>query len=736
MNSRQQQQKTISLRKPKIRSYSIDVLKFMGEARRWSVEAKEFELLVKGGLSGVRLVEKRNNRMRSICVQRDEILWLLGAVEKAANVDTSEVFWDQSRAGYIRLTTQRRANRHGRFLTIEEYDGRRRSGSVLIPEGWSGQGWHRLISELRLACSSLKVGRGIRMDKPEMVTGVKRSFAEVVGATKRTENYGSQLPEPISGMGLRAGDTSASVDDSREKATSSTQFVPEPQYVPSATGGLLQQPQNSSGMNQGLGGAGVLRRSAEMLPGMSRGEKEKPRGRSQGVTCQGAKSNVKGRMEASFNAKQELGGLREWLRQLRSEVDAGLVRVDVVLKKLENIGPGQVQKKAVWISKTKPKKKLNFKEKRPNSNGTGVGLDPGPAVMLTKAQTDGTGPSAGPSVVNLKSMVRSEGAGTSVGLGLSEGPVQKPKLNIQVGSEKPAGLGRSEGWDRTLGGLGSLEGPDLSGGGGDLSFGSVGLDSIVPESIPAEATSVEGIRREGGCIQLPPTGYVVSSEPQGKLRTAPVSGSGNNRGNRSLVSRPEGSWVAGRTGFGPVHTGEVVGSTDMVGFSVTEAVPSALMVSVQNDTNQITDRADKVVPAGEDKVDQACYVENTVVLEVYRRRDVLSQGNLKMLQSENGNLEDGDKVETSLQGGDHGQGVGQSNDENSLVENTLKMSMEVSNVAGLSCDGQEGRKEECLRRIVVEKVKTGCGEDTVNSDFQQAANIMGRFWGNDSDDEA
>jgi hypothetical protein len=129
-------------------------------------------------------------------------------------------------------------------------------------------------------------------------------------------------------------------------------------------------------------------------------------------------------------------------------------------------------------------------------------------------------------------------------------------------------------------------------------------------------------------------------------------------------------------------------------------------------------------------------VENTVVLEVYRRRDVLSQGNLKMLQSENGNLEDGDKVETSLQGGDHGQGVGQSNDENSLVENTLKMSMEVSNVAGLSCDGQEGRKEECLRRIVVEKVKTGCGEDTVNSDFQQAANIMGRFWENDSDDEA
>jgi hypothetical protein len=51
---------------------------------------------------------------------------------------------------------------------------------------------------------------------------------------------------------------------------------------------------------------------------------------------------VKGRRETAFNAKQELGGLREWLSQLRREIDAGLVRVDVVLKKLENIGPGQV----------------------------------------------------------------------------------------------------------------------------------------------------------------------------------------------------------------------------------------------------------------------------------------------------------------------------------------------------------------------------------------------------------
>jgi hypothetical protein len=202
------------------------------------------------------------------------------------------------------------------------------------------------------------------------------------------------------------------------------------------------------------------------------------------------------------------------------------------------------------------------------------------------------------------------------------------------------------------------------------------------------------------------------------------------------VSRPECSWVAGRTGFSPMHTEEVVGSLDFVGFSMTEVAPSAMVVSVQNVIDPPIISANKVVPAGAVRVDQACSMENTVLLEVYSRKDALKQRSLKGMLSDNGNLKEGDMVETPLQGEDYDQGVGQSNNENPLVENTLKMSLEVSNVAGLSCDGEEGRKEECLRRIVVEKVETGCGEGTVNSDFQQADNIMGRFWGNDSDDEA
>jgi hypothetical protein len=472
----------------------------MGEVRRWSVEAKEFELLIKGGLSGVRIVEKRNNRMRSICVQRDEIIWLVGAVEKAANVDTSEVYWDQSRAGFIRLIAQRRANRHGRFLTIEEFDGRRRNGSVLIPEGWSGQGWHRLISELRLACSSLKVGSGSRLDKSKMATVGKRSFAEVVGAKKRMEKDGSQHIEPIVGVGVIAGDTPASEDGRREKATASTQSVPETPQDSVMTGRFLQKSHNPSGKNQVSDGAGMHRRSAEMSPGLQRVVKEIPRGSSQGVACQGSKCRVKGHGETAFNAKQELGGLREWLSQLRREIDAGLVRVDVVLKKLEIIGPGQVQKKTVWIPKTKSKKKFKLKEKRPILNGMGVGLDPGPTGMIisrkTKVQEEGTGPLAGPSVTKIRSMVHPEGEGSHIGLGCTEGPGQKLKAQLQEGSEKLVGLGSSDELDRTVGGVGMLEGPDSQGGGGDLSLGSVGNDSYGPENIPVEVTLAEGIRRE------------------------------------------------------------------------------------------------------------------------------------------------------------------------------------------------------------------------------------------------
>jgi hypothetical protein len=161
-----------------------------------------------------------------------------------------------------------------------------------------------LILELRLACSSLKVGCGFMMDRPEMAMVGKRSFAEVVGDTKRTEKKGSLLLEPITGVGLLAGKMPASECDRCEKAPLSTKSMSELTHTSLETGEYLQQPQTTSGMNQEVGGAGSIRRSSEWPSVMQRAMSCNPRGSELGVERQGAQSKVKGRMEGLFNAKQ------------------------------------------------------------------------------------------------------------------------------------------------------------------------------------------------------------------------------------------------------------------------------------------------------------------------------------------------------------------------------------------------------------------------------------------------
>jgi hypothetical protein len=75
----------------------------MADSRRWTVESKEFELLIKGGALGVRIFERSKRKQRSIFLQRDELVWLVGTVKEVVVVETSEVFWNQSRAGYPRI---------------------------------------------------------------------------------------------------------------------------------------------------------------------------------------------------------------------------------------------------------------------------------------------------------------------------------------------------------------------------------------------------------------------------------------------------------------------------------------------------------------------------------------------------------------------------------------------------------------------------------------------------------
>jgi hypothetical protein len=148
---------------------------------KWTVEAKEFELVVRGGNTGVRVFERNSKMNRSIFLQRAEVAWLDRVVDDLVAVKTAEVFWDSSRAGYPRIMAQKCANRHGNFLLIEEFDGRRRSRSIMILEGWRGQGWDRLKMEVSRANFSLGTAREKRECK-KVTAG--RSYAEVVTETQ------------------------------------------------------------------------------------------------------------------------------------------------------------------------------------------------------------------------------------------------------------------------------------------------------------------------------------------------------------------------------------------------------------------------------------------------------------------------------------------------------------------------------------------------------------------------
>jgi hypothetical protein len=160
------------------------------------VEAKDFEVVVVGGESGVRVRETCKGRQRTILLDRTELAWLLNFLESLVCVTDSRVFWDQSRHGFPRIIAQRQFNRHGGFMVIEEYDGNRRKGSIFIPEGRAGKGWISFREELRLAFEYLRAGDRAR----KVVTVVpafhrgRRSYAEVLAlnASSREAPFGER----------------------------------------------------------------------------------------------------------------------------------------------------------------------------------------------------------------------------------------------------------------------------------------------------------------------------------------------------------------------------------------------------------------------------------------------------------------------------------------------------------------------------------------------------------------
>jgi hypothetical protein len=149
------------------------------------VEAKEFEVVVVGGDSGVRIRESCKGRNRSILLDRSELAWLLKTFESLVCVADSRVFWDQSRHGFPRIIAQRHFNRHGGFMVIEEFNGDRRKDSIFIPEGRAGQGWKCFREELRLVSEYFRAGSRAREVDSELPANPRgrRSYAEALAKT-------------------------------------------------------------------------------------------------------------------------------------------------------------------------------------------------------------------------------------------------------------------------------------------------------------------------------------------------------------------------------------------------------------------------------------------------------------------------------------------------------------------------------------------------------------------------
>jgi hypothetical protein len=358
------------------------------------VEAKVFEVLSKGGDTGVRIYESSKKKKSSIFICRDELAWLVGALEEVAEADKFEIFWDHSRAGFPRILTQKRSNRHSHFLSIEEFNGRSRSGIILIPEGRFGQGWARLMVELDGAKSFLWKGRESRERKKgamgpsnllEQVhllgkeETLKVKLANMINKAATSENgLCETAPTKTQGQVGRVmvfekiGDEVYGGAGSTGKRVTPNAFgQPGSGLEPGASGEFLCG---------GVGAAGV------------QGDAN-PKGRwvqallsPVPYSAEGACLSFPGkdflREEAgsdervfAFNAKVELYNCREWLRIIMGEVDAGLQKLDSLLRDVDFNGPGRMSKVGV----PKPKRVLEPSGKKlfiPKAPCVGPGLGP------------------------------------------------------------------------------------------------------------------------------------------------------------------------------------------------------------------------------------------------------------------------------------------------------------------------------------------------------------------------
>ncbi|KAE8076449.1 hypothetical protein FH972_015098 [Carpinus fangiana] len=252
----------------------------------------------------------------------------------------------------------------------------------------------------------------------------------------------------------------------------------------------------------------------------------------EGVTCAGFQERVTRQQEIAFNAKLELGQCREWLRRVRGEVDAGIGRIDAIIQELECFGPGQGSKISGWGSK--PIRRTEPINRTLNNTWAGMGKGPGPdankAKLKAKMRMDaGEGSSHGPEAT-ISNLLK-PGPEASVPVLLKQG---EPRSSSQ--QEKPCDPGTNQETGDTVA-------ADM------VSEGELGESGSISDG--QELMAEEGGLRYSTLIGFAPTKLqqrrcTLSASDRTSPEGRPA-GSG-------LVTWPSSSWVAGKTGFGPVDS--------------------------------------------------------------------------------------------------------------------------------------------------------------------------------------
>jgi hypothetical protein len=355
----------------------------MAGSRMWSVESKDFELLIKGGLTGMRIIERSYKKHRSIFLQKEELAWLAHIAEKLAVVQSSEVFWDHSRAGFPRIIAQKCANRNGRFLKVEEFDGGRKCGAIMVLEGRNGQGWEGFISEVRPGYNSSLCGAQVsRKDKQVKQDSGRRSYAEVVGwSSQPAEECFNAFSEPIARVPrwLKEASKEMVKQDCEPviQAQNSKKSFP-PAMISAGFTRVLRKPQAKK---LRTAEEGVYNMQAGGLAGKPQTSRLQPEAYSlySKAKVQASKLGqvpLKGREGSDRDGQFLLDAhlellllIKESLEKARSEADMGLERLESVINFLELCGPGlslKVQQKMDSKGGLGPKvqQKMDYKGKK------------------------------------------------------------------------------------------------------------------------------------------------------------------------------------------------------------------------------------------------------------------------------------------------------------------------------------------------------------------------------------